>query len=539
MKNIILCSDGTWNQGGVGRPTNVWRLYQEILPGDDGAGVTQIAAYDDGVGTSKLRPRQLLGGAFGFGLNKNIRDLYEFLVRHYEKDDRIFLFGFSRGAFTVRSLSGLIGLCGVARWQDYKELSDDPVGRAANEAFAAYRRDHITKRRVKQVAALKRGWFDRTLRPLRAEKESHAFAFRRDRAHSGTIECLGVWDTVSALGGPFDAMRWAVDQVLYVEFHDHKLSPHVNHSFQALALDEERASFRPKVWKTPGDGSPHCEQVWFAGAHSNVGGGYPRQGLAAPSLVWMMDRAKFCGLSLRDGALTRARDTWDVQDRLYDSRGGVSQFYRWRPRDVAALRQESGAGEVCIHRSVVDRIVGSMGAYAPGNLPEKCTVVSTPHDPPVSDDVHHLVAQIESSDEDTDPPLRRVTRQRCAYRAVYWAVLLLVAAVVIALILTPDGLETEGSRSPLAGPVAAAWTAAEWVSPIDFLDDIVRRTRPLVIDGWAAVYLVLGALVALLWLGARMKRAMHRVFEDHWAHRMLCVDVRSIAQLEGGGDETA
>ena len=131
IKNIVLCSDGTGNSGGKGRGTNVWRTYRAVdragYVDAQGRQVEQITFDDDGVGTEKFKLFKTLGGAFGWGLSKNIRDLYTALVRTYEPDDRIYLFGFSRGAFTVRALGGMICKCGLLKRGD---KLDEEIGRA-------------------------------------------------------------------------------------------------------------------------------------------------------------------------------------------------------------------------------------------------------------------------------------------------------------------------------------------------------------------------------------------------------------------------
>jgi uncharacterized protein (DUF2235 family) len=132
-RNIILCSDGTGNTAIKGRGTNVFKLYEAL----DLDPEKQVAFYDDGVGTERLRPLAALGGAFGFGLSRNVRQVYTALARVYEPGDRIFLFGFSRGAFTVRTLAGFIAACGIV--DRARRRSDDGLEAAVKEAYSAYR----------------------------------------------------------------------------------------------------------------------------------------------------------------------------------------------------------------------------------------------------------------------------------------------------------------------------------------------------------------------------------------------------------------
>jgi Uncharacterized alpha/beta hydrolase domain (DUF2235) len=178
-RNIVLLSDGTGNSAAKLNKTNVWRLYQALdLGGDD-----QIAFYDDGVGTAGFRPLQLLGGAFGWGLSRNVRDLYEFLCRHYRKGDQIYIFGFSRGAFTARSLAGLIAKCGIldpgSTVAEFPLNTHEGLKAGVRLAYQSYRRgyDHAA------VAQMYRGLRDLILKPV-----PHPEAFRRAYSLDRNVE---------------------------------------------------------------------------------------------------------------------------------------------------------------------------------------------------------------------------------------------------------------------------------------------------------------------------------------------------------------
>jgi hypothetical protein len=219
------------------------------------------------------------GGAFGAGLSRNVLDAYRFLVHTYEPGDRLYLFGFSRGAFTARSLAGLIRNCGIPRPEHA-----DRIG----EAWALYR--------------------SRASRPTSVA----ATLFRRAYSYETEIRFIGVWDTVGALGIPAlpgpRPFRWLVNRFnRRWSFHDTELSSWVNGAFHALAIDEQRSAFAPTLWhQQPGAFAKGQElkQVWFAGVHTDVGGGYPDSGLSDITLHWMVDHARAYGLEFEADAFT-------------------------------------------------------------------------------------------------------------------------------------------------------------------------------------------------------------------------------------------
>ena len=271
-KRLVVCCDGTWNRPDQpsGSPTNVSKLALGLAR-EDGEGGPQLLFYQRGVGTRRFE--RLRGGAFGVGLSRNVRECYRFLVEAYEPGDELFFFGFSRGAFTARSTLGLVRNSGILRREH--------VGRI-DEAYRLYR--------ARASHAHPRG--------------IEAQIFRRMYSHEKTadeVRFVGVWDTVGSLGiplaPPFVNRRWG--------FHDTTLSSHVRFAYQALAIDEKRKPFRPAVWKQQEDaGEQTLEQVWFAGVHSDVGGGYPEPELAEIALLWMVERARDCGLAFEPGHFT-------------------------------------------------------------------------------------------------------------------------------------------------------------------------------------------------------------------------------------------
>jgi len=254
---LIVCCDGTWNtpdQGGG--PTNVTKMTRALLP-QAPDGTAQLVYYDQGVGTTGGRLDRFVGGTLGVGLGQNVREAYRFLALNWEPGDRIAMFGFSRGAYTVRSLAGLVGLAGLLRKGDLDRM---------NEVWRYYR----TKPQDRRPDAMNPAWF----------------AGR----HPG-VDLLGVWDTVGALGIPGNLLRKVGQQ--WHQFHDVKLGPSVVRGYQALAVDERRRSFVPAIWDTSAAAPEQdVRQAWFPGAHSNVGGGYPDAVLSDQAFLWMVDLAR-------------------------------------------------------------------------------------------------------------------------------------------------------------------------------------------------------------------------------------------------------
>jgi uncharacterized protein (DUF2235 family) len=290
MKRIVICCDGTWNRpdqvhAGEVCASNVTKLARCICPSDV-AGIQQLVFYDKGVGTGRFD--RLLGGGCGWGIKKKILDAYCFLVNTYDPDDELFFFGFSRGAYTVRSTFGLIRNSGLLK-REFAHKIDD--------AYSLYRRR------------------DNASHPDAVESE----LFRRSYSWEPRAKFIGVWDTVGALGIPIGGLFQLVNRRW--SFHDMTLSSWVDNAFQALAIDERRKPFRPSVWDQSSNANGQVlEQVWFAGVHSNVGGSYPNAGLSDITLLWMISKAEVCGLAVnRNCIATVDKPKPDPFGRLYDS----------------------------------------------------------------------------------------------------------------------------------------------------------------------------------------------------------------------------
>jgi uncharacterized protein (DUF2235 family) len=367
-KNIILCSDGTGNRDIKGRGTNVFKLFEAVDLNDHRTNPVldqQLAFYDDGVGTKGSTFLRVLGGAAGYGLKRNVKDLYRALSRVYDRGDRIYLFGFSRGAFTARTLAGLIGACGIVKGESC--LTTHALHEAVEAAYVAYR--------SRYSSALTTAF--RGLRRT-ADSQDTIDAFQRAYpVHTNVpIEFIGVWDTVDAVGLPF-ALAGMVNRFVYqFKFPTQTLGGAVRHAYHALAIDDARQAFDPVLWVGPDD---RIEQVWFAGAHSNVGGGYPKQGMSLVALDWMLAHAAASGLRLHKMDREIFHCHASVDDMLYNPRSGIGCFYRWAPRDIRKYCVRNGIAPR-IHLAVAERIAHATDDYAPGNIPPSVTVATTPVD---------------------------------------------------------------------------------------------------------------------------------------------------------------
>jgi uncharacterized protein (DUF2235 family) len=335
MKRIIICCDGTWNrpdqvQNGEVCASNVTKIARCVAPAASD-GIQQLQFYDKGVGTGHFD--RIRGGAFGWGIKRKIFDAYRFLMINYEPGDELFFFGFSRGAYTVRSTFGLIRNSGLLKPYYAHKLED---------AYALYRRR------------------DDASHPDAVESE----LFRRSYSREPRAKFMGVWDTVGALGLPVGGLltfinkRWS--------FHDMTLSSWVDNAFQALAIDERRKPFRPSEWdqSSKADGQV-LEQVWFAGVHSNVGGSYPQAGLSDITLLWMIGKAQACGLAIDWNCMSTINDPRpDAIGKIYNSQTvwfrivGLGDYIR----PIGQTAKESAAS------TAVDRLADPTSKYQPPNL---------------------------------------------------------------------------------------------------------------------------------------------------------------------------
>lgn len=335
MKRIVICCDGTWNSPdetvhGIAVATNVVRVAQAVLPRAADR-IEQRLYYDPGVGTAGSYLKRVFDGATGSGLSVNVRQAYRYLISCYEPGDELFFFGFSRGAFTVRSLGGLIRNCGILR----REAAD-----RVDHGYALYR----------------------SRAPGAHPRERESVLFRRSYAVSDIvpIHFIGVWDTVGALGNPLLANGYLSRRQI---FHDTNLSSTVAHAYQALAIDEKRRHFRAALWNRQAHATQQVlEQAWFAGVHSNVGGGYANSGLSDIALEWMVGKARDCGLGLDNIATTP-----DPVAPREESRKGAYRLIPAYHRPIDLPASGLGATHERLHTSVLERYRAEPG-YRPPNL---------------------------------------------------------------------------------------------------------------------------------------------------------------------------
>lgn len=344
MKRIITCSDGTWNKPGNRFDdkyveTNVQKIFEAIckkIKNDKGKEIHQVKYYDEGIGAEGTPWSKTIDGATGKGIDDNIKDIYKFIVWNYEPGDELFLFGFSRGAYTARSLAGLIRNCGILKNNDLR-LIDLAYEIYRNNGEEAYKPDG-----------------------------TEAIRFREKYCHPlERIKFIGVWDTVGSLGIPVRAFQW-INKNKY-QFHDTTLSSLVENAYQALAIDERRSNFKPTLWQTSnrvkaGHVSQIMEQVWFTGVHSNIGGGYPDTGLSDLTLEWMIKNAIKCGLGFDSDYLLNEIKP-NMLGKKYDSKTGIFSLL---PDYLRPVLKTDHADE-SIDESVWERM-RALPSYRPENI---------------------------------------------------------------------------------------------------------------------------------------------------------------------------
>ena len=324
QKNIVICSDGTNSEYGRWN-TNVVKLYEAVVRDSN-----QIAFYDPGVGTFGYFGRTigrrvgiLLGMAFGAGLQQNVEDAYRYLMDHYEEGDRVFLFGFSRGAYTVRALAGMLHECGLL------EKGSNNLIPYASKIYNSH------------------------------DKKGTAHGFKKTYSRECEPHFIGVWDTVGSLGWFTKKKKFNV-----------RLNGVVDHCYHALSIDERRRQFKETQWdecrKRRGQ---NIEQVWFPGSHSDVGGWNkrPKQetGISEITLRWMLEQAGGKGLRLTDQAQEMLKSSAPQTDQIVVNESWAGVWRLWSPKP---RRIPEGAK---IHGSACQRMEKQGGRYRPGNLPSR------------------------------------------------------------------------------------------------------------------------------------------------------------------------
>jgi hypothetical protein len=487
-KKIVVFSDGTGNSAARLQKSNVWRMYQALKRTQN-----QIAYYDDGVGTSAWKPLALIGGAVGFGLARNVQDIYTFLCRNYEPGDEIFTFGFSRGAFTIRILGGLIAARGIA------PRGPDLENRVKQE-WKAYRKKYGRFGLTKSAETVR---------------------------HDVKIRFMGLWDTVDAYGFPLEEMRIAWDYlILPLSMRDRELSSKVLDAYHALSIDDERQTFHPVLWTEEGQAQvdtierERITQVWFAGVHSNLGGGYPDDSLSYVSLKWMLDQAERRGLVFDDDYKDFIDTEIDEAGKIYNPRGGLSALYRYMPRSIRDLSRElnrNGKGYAVyierpkIHASVFRRLHNGTDEYAPLTLPIEYDVVL---------DDGRIVPGVSPACGQETPAL---ADQRCKQqdrlwdliwrrRWLYFITIFVTLGTVLLPWLVPQDLIAWGNWTDIATPVVA----------------VIAAILPDFISGWLDYYRANPVLLTMLLIlaiylgvrGARREREMRAAMYELWSQSL-------------------
>jgi uncharacterized protein (DUF2235 family) len=373
-RRIVLLSDGTGNSAAKLFRTNVWRLYQAL----DLSGTEQIARYDDGVGTSNFKPLAVLGGAIGWGLKRNLLDLYMFLCRNYRKGDDIYAFGFSRGAFTVRVLVKFILSQGIVA--DF--YSDDDLRWKSEQLYRNFRRERKTRLGLATAGRLIRDVFVWLIAHAFRKVESDIVIER-----PAGIKFVGVWDTVDAYGLPVYELKKGIDRYIWpLALEDQVIDDRIEKACHAICMDDQRKTFHPLYWDesdaakfppVPQTDQEKLTQVFFVGVHSNVGGGYPDDGLSYVSLNWMAKEALKAGLKFDEEALRQIHTSVAPFGKLYDSRSGFAAYYRYEPRPLSPPRDVQSNCIPCpkIHESVLVRMAIGTDGYAPIELPRNARVI--------------------------------------------------------------------------------------------------------------------------------------------------------------------
>jgi uncharacterized protein (DUF2235 family) len=384
MKRIALCFDGTWQS--VDDPasvSNVVRVAQAIKAVATKDDVEQITYYQAGVGSDGGLD-SFLGGLFGVGLRNNVKRALAFLSLNYTEEDEIYIFGFSRGAYTARAVAGVIGaIGGIPMQEHFDKLEDfwnyyriDPKVRNADTDTARRKKWDIRKLCLPDVPREYQG-------PGNYPEDLTKAAADLDKDATRIIKCVGVWDTVGSYGVPsgygLDGLArrftsWTKG------FHDQEFGKHVQIGLHALAIDERRRGFPPTAWRIAQDplaDDQVVEQVWFAGSHSNIGGSYRCSGLSDLALIWMMSRVEdLAGLEFDQDVIKQ--NSWPCATcSLYNSAPPwmvVSRLFPHR-REVLSDRQKY-LNEM-VHWSVLDRRdrIGVCDEtryrpYRPRNLPK-------------------------------------------------------------------------------------------------------------------------------------------------------------------------
>ncbi|KAL3419346.1 peptidoglycan binding domain containing protein [Phlyctema vagabunda] len=337
-KRLILCCDGTWmdSDDGFTKPTlipyhpsatlqvpsNITRISHALKRhGNDG--MPQIIYYHSGVGTGSSFFDNLTGGLLGTGISENIREAYAFIANNYTPGDEIILIGFSRGAFTVRSVASMIRDIGLLTLEGMSNFY--PIFKDQENFRNACYRDLFPDLPFSNKPRDEAG-YDQKIYKKRLVENKLTRVYDPD-GKTIVVQAVAVFDTVGSLGIPnssFFARLGLPHATREFKFYDTNLSDHIKHAFQALALDEHRKPFSPAVWERKEHISTDLRQVWFPGAHSNIGGGYDDQEMANVTLAWMMDQLASIGVGFKESYINKIFDqNAQYYDNLPTQSGGL------------------------------------------------------------------------------------------------------------------------------------------------------------------------------------------------------------------------
>lgn len=390
-KKIVIFADGTGNSF-TSQESNVWRLYRALdktaRPGE----ALQLARYIPGVGTSGNAVIRVIDGVTGIGVPSNVRKLYRFLCWNWAPGDEIYLFGFSRGAFTVRTLASMVAMQGLMpREIDGKRVSGPEMSRNTMAAWLAYRAETapLVPKGMSKFNPL--NWrMNPLISIVRAVRDGVTGFWRwalgrmphKDvlsaqpplcKAGQVPIRFMGLFDTVEAYGMPVEELRAVWNRLIWpIRFRNGRASPVVGKVRHALSLDDERRSFHPIRFtvspRPDGQQVPETQELWFAGVHSDVGGGYPDDETAYEPLLWIADEATQQELVFDTQELARYRRRLYPQALMHDSRAGMGSIYRYCPREV--LEDADHGNQAVAHHSVVEKMTTGANGYVPLGLPD-------------------------------------------------------------------------------------------------------------------------------------------------------------------------
>jgi uncharacterized protein (DUF2235 family) len=559
-KSIILFSDGTGNSSAKLFKTNVWRMYEAVDLGPAAPGKRkQIAYYDNGVGSGGLRPLAALAGIFGFGLKRNVLQLYRYACRNYapaqaevpNRDapmggDAIYAFGFSRGAFTIRLLAALIADQGLVVASSERELL-----RKSADAYRAFRACFLPRRLQWPTKAWRAG---RAVLSAGWRKLWKVEPYDPTNNYRPSIRFVGVWDTVAAYGGPIGEITRGIDNWIYaLSMSNYRLSPRVERARHALAIDDERDAFHPLLWDEVHEDAlvergvverDRLQQVWFTGMHADVGGGYPDESLSYVSFLWMLNEAREAGLRPLSVVTDRFRALANSAGPLHDSRSGPGAYYRYQPRNIGAwlhppdgesivhdpqLVDDDGQRQglltrVQVHESVIARIANGTDGYAPFTLPNKLLVVPphvggetalqkdhvTPVVPPAEEQtpVPLLAPELRARAEDPKVGAARCDALASVWDLVWWRRILYFGTLFLTLALVLMPLWIHRASDPLFLADGRTWIGGvirmlSMATP-EFLDPLIETMA-----NNSFYFIVLVVLIAaMMFASTRVERAL-------------------------------